>query len=48
MLFMEEFIKKHSGAKANDEAVYYDLTEEDKGNVDEVLKGLGICYADLF
>lgn len=48
LMFMEEFIKKHSGHKSKDELAYRELSEGDKESVNEMLKGFGIQYKEAF
>jgi hypothetical protein len=42
LVFMEEFIKRHTGHKSKDEAMFKELSESDKESVNEMLKGFGL------
>jgi hypothetical protein len=49
LMFMEEFIKKHTGnSKAKDDVAFRELSEADKESVNEMLKGFGIQYKEAF
>jgi len=47
-MFMEEFIKKHTGHKSRDDVAFRELSETDKESVNEMLKGFGIQYKEAF
>ena len=42
LIFMEEFIKKHTGHKSKDEQAFKELSESDRESVNEMLKTFGI------
>ncbi len=49
LMFMEEFIKKHTGQKSSkDDLAYRELSEGDKESVNEMLRGFGIQYKEAF
>ena len=48
LVFLEEFIKRQLGQKAKDNTVFKELSEGDRESVNEMLKGYGINYKEVF
>lgn len=48
LTFIDEFIKRNTTGKGRDKIIYTELSELDKENVNDVLKGFGIVYKDTF
>lgn len=49
LVFLEEFIKRHGGHKgAKDNTIFKELGEGDRESVNEMLKGYGVSYKEVF
>ena len=48
MEFIEEFIKRQTSGKSKDQAVFNELSETDKESINDVLRGFGIAYKEVF
>lgn len=47
--FMEEFIRRHTGAsKPRDNTMFRELSDTDRESVNEILKGIGVQYKEVF